>query len=161
MFTCTPAGLAPGRPVVVALHGCTQGAADYYAHSGWAALADRWQLEVVFAQTSSTKNALSCFSTADSTRGNGEAASIKSVVDKAVADHASDTSRVFVTGLSAGGAMTANLLADYPDVFAGGAIRSRPPATRAPGPRSPSSRARPTPRSTPSTAPSSVTSGPR
>lgn len=131
MFTYTPAGLAPGRPVLVALHGCTQTAADYYAHSGWAALADRWQLEVVFPQTSTANNALSCFtwfSTADSTRGNGEAASIKSMVDKTVADHASDTSRVFVTGLSAGGAMTANLLADYPDVFAGGAIMSGLPA---------------------------------
>jgi poly(3-hydroxybutyrate) depolymerase len=121
MYTYTPAGLATGRPVVVALHGCTQTASDYYTHSGWPALADRWQFEVVFPQQSSANNSSQCFnwfSTADDTRGNGEAASIKSMVDKAVADHGSDTSRVFVTGLSAGGGMTADLLAAYPDVFA-------------------------------------------
>src|SRR3989442_978219 len=52
MYTYTPSGLEAGRPVVVALHGCTQSAADYYAHSGWAELADRWRFEVVFPQTS-------------------------------------------------------------------------------------------------------------
>ncbi|WP_020658806.1 extracellular catalytic domain type 1 short-chain-length polyhydroxyalkanoate depolymerase [Amycolatopsis benzoatilytica] len=131
MYTYTPAGLAPGRPVVVALHGCTQSAADYYAHSGWPELADRWQFEVVFPQTSSANNSLSCFTwfdPADDTRGNGEAASVKSMVDKAVADHGSDRSRIYVTGLSAGGGMTADLLAAYPDVFAGGGINAGLPA---------------------------------
>jgi poly(hydroxyalkanoate) depolymerase family esterase len=131
MYTYTPAGLATGRPVVVALHGCTQTASDYYTHSGWPALADRWQFEVVFPQQSSANNSSQCFNwflTAKDTRGNGEAASIKSMVDKAVADHGSDTSRVFLTGLSAGGAMTADLLAAYPDVFAAGGIDSGLPA---------------------------------
>jgi poly(hydroxyalkanoate) depolymerase family esterase len=131
MFTYTPAGLPTGSPVVVALHGCTQTASDYYTHSGWPALADRWKFEVVFPQQSSANNSSLCFnwfSTADDTRGNGEAASIKSMVDKAVADHGSNASKVFITGLSAGGAMTANLLAAYPDVFAGGGIDSGLPA---------------------------------
>ncbi|MDQ7803664.1 PHB depolymerase family esterase [Amycolatopsis sp. A133] len=131
MYTYTPAGLEAGRPVVVALHGCTQSAADYYAHSGWPALADRWRFEVVFPQQSTANNSLKCFnwfSTADDTRGNGEAASVKSMVDKAIADHGSDRSRVFVTGLSAGGGMTADLLAAYPDVFAGGGINAGLPA---------------------------------
>lgn len=131
MFTYTPAGLTSGRPLVVAMHGCTQTASDYYTHSGWPALADKWKFEVVFPQQSSANNSLSCFnwySTADDTRGNGEAASIKSMVDKAVADHGSDTAKVFVTGLSAGGAMTADMLAAYPDVFAGGGIDSGLPA---------------------------------
>jgi len=131
MYTYTPAGLSAGRPVVVALHGCTQSASDYYTHSGWPALADRWQFQVVFPQQSSTNNTQKCFNwytPGSDSRGNGEAASIKAMVDKAVADHGSDKSRVFVTGLSAGGAMTANLLADYPDVFAGGGIDSGLPA---------------------------------
>lgn len=131
MYTYTPTGLAPGRPVVVALHGCTQSASDYYTHSGWPALADRWKFEVVFPQQSSTNNSQKCFNwytpTADG-RGQGEAASIKSMVDKAVSDHGSNTSRVFVTGLSAGAGMTADLLADYPDVFAAGGIDSGLPA---------------------------------
>ncbi|MEC3974997.1 extracellular catalytic domain type 1 short-chain-length polyhydroxyalkanoate depolymerase [Amycolatopsis sp. H20-H5] len=131
MYTYTPSGLATGRPVVVALHGCTQTASDYYTHAGWPALADRWKFEVVFPQQSSANNSLRCFnwfSTADDTRGQGEAASIKSMVDKAVADHGSDTAKVYVTGLSAGGAMTADLLAAYPDVFAAGGIDSGLPA---------------------------------
>ncbi|MGW5745366.1 extracellular catalytic domain type 1 short-chain-length polyhydroxyalkanoate depolymerase [Amycolatopsis sp. NPDC003861] len=131
MYTYTPAGLGTGRPVVVALHGCTQSAADYHAHSGWPELADRWRFEVVFPQTSTANNSLKCFTwfdPADDTRGKGEAASIKSMVDKAVADHGSDTARVFVTGLSAGGGMAADLLAAYPDVFAGGGINAGLPA---------------------------------
>ena len=131
MFTYTPAGLTTGRPVVVALHGCTQTASDYYTHSGWPALADRWQFEVVFPQQSSANNIMRCFnwfSTAADTRGNGEAASVKSMVDKVIADHGSDPARVFVTGLSAGGAMAADLLAAYPDVFAAGSIDSGLPA---------------------------------
>ncbi len=50
------------------------------------------------------------------------------MVDYAVAHYGSDTHRVFITGLSAGGAMTADMLADYPDVFAGGATDSGLPA---------------------------------
>ncbi|MEV6906026.1 PHB depolymerase family esterase [Amycolatopsis sp. NPDC051071] len=131
MYTYTPAGLETDRPIVVALHGCTQSAADYHAHSGWPELADKWRFAVVFPQQSTANNAQKCFnwfSTADDTRGSGEAASMKSMVDTAIATHRSNRSRVFVTGLSAGGAMAANLLAAYPDVFAAGGINSGLPA---------------------------------
>ncbi|WP_202487214.1 PHB depolymerase family esterase [Streptomyces sp. MspMP-M5] len=65
---------------------------------------------------------------AKSSRGRGEALSIKQMVDKAVAQYGSDTRRVYITGLSAGGAMTADMLADYPDAFAAGSIDSGVPA---------------------------------
>jgi poly(hydroxyalkanoate) depolymerase family esterase len=48
--------------------------------------------------------------------------SIRQVVDKMVSDHGINPARVFVTGLSGGGAMTSVMLATYPEVFAGGAI---------------------------------------
>ncbi|WP_254898424.1 PHB depolymerase family esterase [Kitasatospora sp. NA04385] len=131
MYSYVPAGLPTGKPLVVALHGCTQTATDYYNNSGWAQLADRWGFSVVFPQTGSANNALSCFSWFDSgkdTRGKGEALSVKQMVDKAVALYGSDPSRVYVTGLSAGAGMAADLLADYPDVFAGGSIASGLPA---------------------------------
>ncbi|WP_432118773.1 extracellular catalytic domain type 1 short-chain-length polyhydroxyalkanoate depolymerase [Streptomyces sp. bgisy032] len=131
MYAYAPDALPAGAPLVVALHGCTQSASDYHAHSGWPKLADTYRFAVVFPQTSSANNANSCFNwfePGDSARGQGEALSIRQMVDKAAGLYGSDTRRVHVTGLSAGGAMTANLLAAYPDVFAGGAVASGLPA---------------------------------
>jgi poly(hydroxyalkanoate) depolymerase family esterase len=131
MYTYAPDTLPPGAPLVVALHGCTQSASDYYAHSGWPTFADRYGFALVLPQTSSANNANSCFNwfdPADSSRGRGEALSIRQMVDQAVSRYGSDTRRIYVTGLSAGGGMTANLLAAYPDVFAGGAVDSGLPA---------------------------------
>ncbi|MEU3572926.1 PHB depolymerase family esterase [Kitasatospora sp. NPDC036755] len=131
MYTYTPAGLPAGAPLVVALHGCVQSATDYYRSSGWTKFADQYGFAVVFPQTSSVNNSLSCFSWFDAgkaARGVGEARSVVEMVTKAESLYGSDARRVFVTGLSAGGGMAADLLADYPDVFAGGAIDSGLPA---------------------------------
>ncbi|MEU0782016.1 PHB depolymerase family esterase [Streptomyces sp. NPDC006173] len=131
MYEYAPSNLPADAPLVVALHGCTQSASDYHAHSGWQKFADLWGFAVVYPQTSSANNSLSCFSWFDAakdTRAKGEAASVKQMVDSAAARYGSDRGRVFVTGLSAGGGMTADLLADYPDVFAGGAVDSGLPA---------------------------------
>jgi poly(hydroxyalkanoate) depolymerase family esterase len=131
MYEYAPANLPSGAPLVVALHGCTQSASDYFANSGWQKYADLWGFALVFPQTSSANNSLSCFSWFDSTkdtRGKGEAASVKAMVDHAASQYGSNSGRVYVTGLSAGGGMTADLLADYPDVFAGGSVDSGLPA---------------------------------
>nr|WSX73335.1 PHB depolymerase family esterase [Streptomyces sp. NBC_00899]WSX80599.1 PHB depolymerase family esterase [Streptomyces sp. NBC_00899] len=131
MYEYAPAGLPAGAPVVVALHGCTQSASDYFAHSGWQKYADLWGFALVLPQTGTSNNSLSCFSWFDpakDARGKGEAASVVSMVSHAVTQYGSDSGRVYVTGLSAGGGMTADLLADYPDVFAGGAVDSGLPA---------------------------------
>ncbi|MFG2263741.1 PHB depolymerase family esterase [Streptomyces sp. NPDC048720] len=131
MFQYAPDNLPSGAPLVVALHGCTQSASDYYGHSGWPKYADLYGFAVVFPQTTSSNNANSCFNwfqSSDYTRGQGEALSIRQMVDNARAHYGSDPSRVYVTGLSAGGAMTSVMLADYPDVFAGGSIDSGLPA---------------------------------
>ncbi|MFD7293588.1 PHB depolymerase family esterase [Streptomyces sp. NPDC059897] len=132
MYAYKPDTLPADAPLVVALHGCTQSASDYYSHSGWPKFADSYGFAVVFPQTGSANNANSCFNwfqSGDSSRGQGEALSIKQMVDKAVEQYGSDTQRVYVTGLSAGGGMTANLLAAYPDVFAGGSIDAGLPAS--------------------------------
>ncbi|MDP5311672.1 extracellular catalytic domain type 1 short-chain-length polyhydroxyalkanoate depolymerase [Streptomyces poriferorum] len=131
MYAYTPAGLPAGAPLVVALHGCTQTASAYYTNSGWPKFADTWGFSVVFPQTTSANNSLSCFNwfdPADDTRGRGEAASVVQMVEYAKQTYGSDGRRVYVTGLSAGGGMTADLLAAYPDVFAGGSVASGLPA---------------------------------
>ncbi|MFF0071812.1 PHB depolymerase family esterase [Streptomyces sp. NPDC005494] len=131
MFAYTPDNVAAGAPLVVALHGCTQSANAYYSSSGWPKYADLWGFDVVFPQTTSANNALSCFGwfdQAESTRGRGEAASVVQMVEYAKQTYGSDGRRVYVTGLSAGGGMTADLLAAYPDVFAGGSVASGLPA---------------------------------
>jgi len=110
---------------VVALHGCTQSADDYLTHSGWRELADRDGFVLVLPEQRITNNLNRCFNwfeDSDIRRGGGEALSVIQMVDAALSAYSLDPARVFVTGLSAGGAMTAVLLATYPDVFAAGAL---------------------------------------
>ncbi|MEU8620464.1 PHB depolymerase family esterase [Streptomyces sp. NPDC048623] len=125
MFRYVPDGLPTGRPLVVALHGCTQSAAAYDDETGWTKWAETWGFAVVLPQQKAINNANSCFNwfqSWDFSRGYGEALSIKQMVDKAAADLGTDRSRIYVTGLSAGGAMTSAMVASYPDVFRGAAV---------------------------------------
>lgn len=125
MWEHRPARLAPSPALVVVLHGCTQNAAGYDHGAGWSTLADRYGFVLVVPEQSRANNPNLCFNwfqPEDTARDQGEALSIRQMVERAVADHGIDRGRIFVTGLSAGGAMTAVMLATYPDVFAGGAI---------------------------------------
>lgn len=127
MFKHVPAGLPANAPLVVALHGCAQSASSYDAEPGWQQLAERWKFALLLPQQQGANNASSCFNwfePGDTARDQGEALSIRQMVDRMIADHASAPDRVYITGLSAGGAMAATMLAVYPDVFAGGAILS-------------------------------------
>ena len=129
MYEYAPADMPVTAPVVVVLHGCTQTAADY-ARAGWNELADAAKFYVVYAEQTAANNSGLCFNwfeSGDSARTGGEAESIKRMVDSTKSRHGVDDSRVFVTGLSAGGAMTAVMLAAYPDVFAAGAIMAGVP----------------------------------
>lgn len=124
MFTYVPPELATPALVVI-LHGCTQTAAGYDHGSGWSILAERYGFVVLFPEQQDANNPKRCFNwfqTGDIERDQGEAASIRQMVERAVRDHGIDRDRIYVTGLSAGGAMTATMLATYPEVFAGGAI---------------------------------------
>ena len=143
MSKFVPSSVPAGpRPLVVVLHGCTQ-TASTYENAGWNTLAEEWGFYVVYPEQNTVRNNSSgCFNWSgrwssapnafvltpepldvdEIARGNGENLSIKQMVDKMKADHTIDDERVFVTGLSAGGAMTALMLATWPDVFAAGAI---------------------------------------
>jgi poly(hydroxyalkanoate) depolymerase family esterase len=125
MFTYVPPRLAADPALVVVLHGCTQTAAGYDHGAGWSTLADRYGFALLLPEQKRANNLNCCFNwflPADTQRDQGEAASIRQMIETAVDEHGIDRRRVFVTGLSAGGAMTSVMLACYPDVFAGGAI---------------------------------------
>jgi feruloyl esterase len=125
LFAYAPRTLPHASALVVALHGCTQTAAAYDHGSGWSTLADRHGFAVLFPEQLHANNPRSCFTwfhPADTDRNRGEALSIRQMIERMIRDHGIDRSRVFIVGLSAGGAMTAAMLAAYPEVFAGGAI---------------------------------------
>jgi poly(hydroxyalkanoate) depolymerase family esterase len=136
MLSYVPDGLAAGAPLVVPLHGCTQTAAEYDRGAGWSTLADRFGFALLLPEQRRANNANLCFDwfqPEDITRGSGEVASIAAMVSAMIDRHGLHRRRVYVTGLSAGGAMTAALLATYPDVFAGGAIIAGLPFASASG----------------------------
>ena len=125
MFVYAPDALPSDPALLVALHGCTQNAADFDRGTGWSTLADRFGFVVLYAEQPRSNNPQGCFSwflPDDIARDRGEALSIRQMVDRAIIDYGIDRRQVFVTGLSAGGAMSSVMLAAYPDVFAGGAI---------------------------------------
>ena len=124
-WTHVPAALPPKAPLVVVLHGCTQNAAGYDNHSGWSQLAEAAGFALLYPEQQRTNNGQLCFNwfqPEDTRRGTGEAASIRQMIERMVRDRGLDRRRIFVTGLSAGGAMASSMLAAYPEVFAGGAI---------------------------------------
>lgn len=123
--TYVPDSLAGRAPLVVVLHGCTQTAAGYDHGAGWSRLADEHGFALLFPEQQAANNPNRCFNwfvPEHVRRGGGEVESIRQMVVHLVAEHDLDPARIFVTGLSAGGAMTMALLACYPELFAGGAV---------------------------------------
>jgi poly(hydroxyalkanoate) depolymerase family esterase len=125
MLSYAPPGLPKGAPLVVTLHGCSQSGPGYAVRAGWIELAGQLGFAVLAPEQTTANNLNRCFnwfSPDDVRRGEGEAASIATMISAAVRAHDLDPRQVYVTGLSAGGAMAAAMLAAYPELFAGGAI---------------------------------------
>lgn len=125
MLTYVPERLPAGAPLVVLLHGCTQNGASFDKGTGWSTLADRFGFALLLPEQHWSNNPLRCFNwfrPEDTRRDGGEALSIKQMIERVVRDQGLDHSRIYVTGLSSGGAMTSAMLATYPDMFAGGAV---------------------------------------
>lgn len=121
-----PDGASGGKPpLVVVLHGCTQTAAAYDQGSGWSELASSYGFVTLFPEQQRANNPTLCFNwfqPGDTGRGAGEAHSIAEMIAAMIDRHDIDPQRVYISGLSAGGAMTSAMLASYPELFAGGAI---------------------------------------
>lgn len=125
MLSHVPRRLPADPALVVVLHGCMQTAADYSTGAGWRTLADRYGFCLLLPEQRASNNATRCFdwfSPAQTRRDRGQVLSIRQMIETMVIRHGIDRSRIYVTGLSAGGAMTSAVLACYPEVFAGGAI---------------------------------------
>ncbi len=120
-----PTPPAAGAPLIVVLHGCRQGAASFATLTGWLDLAKARGIPLVMPEQRMSNNRNRCFNwyrPGDVGRGRGEAMSIRQMVRTATKRFGSNRRRVFVVGLSAGGAMAVAMLAAYPAVFAGGAV---------------------------------------
>lgn len=125
MYSFVPDDLPKKAPLVVVLHGCTQTAVGYDAGAGWSTLAERFGFALLMPEQRRANNANRCFNwfePLDMVRDRGEACSIQQMIEQMADECSIDRRRVFITGLSAGGAMTSVMLAAYPELFAGGAV---------------------------------------
>jgi poly(hydroxyalkanoate) depolymerase family esterase len=125
MLSFVPGNLQQPPALVVVLHGCGQTAAGYDLGAGWSRLAKRYGFALLMPEQQTSNNANGCFNwfnPEDTARDSGEACSIRQMIARMVDDIGIDQHRIFVTGLSAGGAMTSVMLATYPEVFAAGAV---------------------------------------
>jgi poly(hydroxyalkanoate) depolymerase family esterase len=120
------AGREP-RPLVVMLHGCTQDPDDFARGTRMNEAAREQGFYVLYPAQSQRANPQRCwnwFKPSHQARGRGEAALVAGMVRQVMAQHAIDLARVYVAGLSAGGAMAANLAEAYPDLFAAAGVHS-------------------------------------
>jgi poly(hydroxyalkanoate) depolymerase family esterase len=133
-FVYVPAGVrrTKGVPLLVALHGCAQNAEQFAATTRFNDLADRHGFVVVYPEQTARTHPQRCwhwYESGHQQRDAGEPAIIVGITDEVTAAQSRwsiDPDRVYVAGLSAGGAMALVLAATYPDRFAAVGVHSAP-----------------------------------
>jgi poly(hydroxyalkanoate) depolymerase family esterase len=113
--------------LIVMLHGCTQNPEDFAAGTGMNALAEEHRLLVVYPAQTGGDNSMSCwnwFRPGDQMRDAGEPAIIAGLTESLRDQYTIPMERIFVAGLSAGGAMAVILGETYPELYAGVGVHS-------------------------------------
>lgn len=122
-----PGDTAAPRPLVVMLHGCTQDPDDFAAGTAMDEAARAQGFYVLYPAQAQSANPQRCwnwFKHNHQQRGKGEPALLAGMTHDVMARHAIDPRRVYVAGLSAGGAMAAILGEAYPDMYAAVGVHS-------------------------------------
>ncbi len=115
-----------GLPLLVMLHGCKQDALVFAEGTRMNQLAERHDFIVLYPEQSRQANPLGCWNWFDPAvlKGAGEAAALARIVRSVMKRYPVDPTRIYVAGMSAGGAMACVLAARYGSLFAACAIHS-------------------------------------
>jgi poly(hydroxyalkanoate) depolymerase family esterase len=114
-------------PLVVMLHGCTQSAADFAVGTGMNKLADELGFLVLYPEQSTSANLARCWNwhrPGDQKRGSGEPAAIAALTRHTIAICKANPARVYIAGISAGGAAAAIIASAYPEIYVAAGIHS-------------------------------------